>query len=256
MKLLKVFFFLTLISLLATSCTGELPEKQASFINFKFSQNWDGTTVTAANFNTLQYSNANGEQLSISKLRYLISKVELHASDRTTLSLKGYFLIDLENDNTINTTFTTVIPDKTYTAITFNFGFDEIDNVFNYTDLNAASWNWPGMLGGGYHNMQLEGQYTNATMTAPNTYAYHMGKARVSTGVFEDNHIAYTFQLNNVTFSTTPSIEIKMNIAEWFKNPNQWDLNTYNNSLMGNYTAQTLMQANGSTAFSLGTVIP
>ena len=41
-----------------------------------------------------------------------------------------------------------------------------------------------------------------------------------------------------------------MDIAEWFKNPNIWDFNVYNTSLMPNYEAQKLMQENAATVFS------
>ena len=45
-----------------------------------------------------------------------------------------------------------------------------------------------------------------------------------------------------------------MNIAEWFKNPNLWDLNIYNQMLMPNSTAQIMMYENGQNVFSLGEV--
>ena len=35
-----------------------------------------------------------------------------------------------------------------------------------------------------------------------------------------------------------------MNIAEWFKTPNTWDLNALNNMLMPNFDAQILMFEN------------
>ena len=44
---------------------------------------------------------------------------------------------------------------------------------------------------------------------------------------------------------------ISMNIAEWFKNPNNWDLNEYNQMLMPNSTAQILIHENGQNVFSL-----
>ena len=56
----------------------------------------------------------------------------------------------------------------------------------------------------------------------------------------------------NVVNNTT--IEIKMNIAEWFKNPNTWNLNQLNTVLMPNFDAQKLISANGKTVFSSGTI--
>ena len=45
-----------------------------------------------------------------------------------------------------------------------------------------------------------------------------------------------------------------MNIAEWFKNPNLWDLNDFNQTLMPNSTAQIMMYENGQNVFSLGDI--
>ena len=46
-----------------------------------------------------------------------------------------------------------------------------------------------------------------------------------------------------------------MNVDEWFKNPNQWDLNTWYTVLMPNFEAQKDMSENGAAGvFSLGTV--
>ena len=45
-----------------------------------------------------------------------------------------------------------------------------------------------------------------------------------------------------------------MNIAEWFKNPNTWDLNVLNNMLMPNFDAQVSIFENGQNVFSLKSV--
>jgi hypothetical protein len=49
-------------------------------------------------------------------------------------------------------------------------------------------------------------------------------------------------------------MEIKMNLAEWFKNPNTWNLNELNSILMPNFEAQKMMRENGETVFSLSVV--
>ena len=46
-----------------------------------------------------------------------------------------------------------------------------------------------------------------------------------------------------------------MNVAEWFKNPNTWDLTVLYTLLMPNYNAQLMMHDNGSNGvFTLGDV--
>lgn len=248
MKNLKLLL-VAILFITMNSCDNDDPVATSGSIRFDFSHNWDGDNVTVDDFNIFQFTNANGQEMSISKLRYLISNIFLNKADGSSIAIDGYLLVDLSTQATF--AFVSNIPFDTYTSISFTFGFDETENVDGaYPDLNSASWNWPEMLGGGYHFMQLEGMYADGLIESP--YAYHMGTARLAPGVFEANH--FEVFINGFTHTSDASIEIKMNIAEWFKNPYTWDLDTYSTDLMMNYDAQILMNQNGNSVFSLGTV--
>lgn len=222
-------------------------------VTFNFTQNWDGQSVTIADFNTTLFTNEFGNSLNISKLRYLISRISLHKADGSTVDFEEYKLIDLEDPTSLNLSPAIMATTGEYTGISFVYGFNELDNRSGaYPDLNAANWNWPSMLGGGYHFMQMEGMYDD-TNGAPQPYAYHNGTARVSDGVFEQNFIALDFN-QNFTITNDATIEIKMNISEWYKNPYLWDLNVFNIDLMMNYEAQKHMHENGPTVFSIGNI--
>ena len=61
-----------------------------------------------------------------------------------------------------------------------------------------------------------------------------------------------------VDISPTPNasngstaIDIEMDISEWFKNPNTWNLNEKDVNLMGDFDSQLLMNQNGASVFSL-----
>lgn len=225
----------------------------AKSVTFNFTQNWDGQSVTNADFNTTVFSNEFGSFLNISKLRYLISRISLHKADGSTVDFDEYQLIDLTDSTTLNLTPAAMAITGDYTGISFVYGFNETDNINGaYPDLNAANWNWPSMLGGGYHFMQMEGIYDD-TGGAPQPYAYHNGTAKVSEGVFEQNFISFNFN-QNFTITNNATIEIKMNIAEWYKNPYTWNLNEFNTNLMMNYEAQKHMNENGPSVFSIGTI--
>lgn len=224
-------------------------------VTITFTHDFDGTTVTNNDFNNIQYTNLFGNQMSVSKLRYLISDIRFYKSNGDSVVVDGYNLIDLTVAGSETYALGNVSHD-TYTGIGFIIGFDENDNISNqYPDLNAVNWNWPAGLGGGYHYMQLEGKYIDSNSDTA-SYAYHYGIARdtnVTPTVFEPN---YTLaQIGGVTIAgSSVNIEIKMNIAEWFKNTYTWDLNVYNTMLMPNYDAQILMKQNAPSVFSLGTV--
>lgn len=243
-----------LVLFMFTSCNKDKDVSQVQ-ITFKFSHNWDGTAVSNANFNSIIYTNANGEDLSITKLRYLISKITFEKSSGETFILDGYNLVDVTNNTNQSFTTITTIPDGDYSKVSFTFGFDNDDNYNeNYIDLNSASWNVPELLGGGYHYMQLEGKFIDNTTTETG-YAYHTIRAVDNSGatqVFQDTFFEVDLGAVNITNNATFNIE--MNIAEWFKNPNTWDLNVLNQMLMPNSSAQIMMYENGQNVFNLESV--
>lgn len=250
----KTIFLLVIMSIIFSCTTDKDDTISQANISFSFSHNWDGTPVSNSNFNTIQYTNANGEELSISKLRYLISKITFTTDIGEKLVLNGYNLVDVTNNENLTFTPLNTIPIGTYSNVSFTFGFYNDENYSNHTDLNSATWNVPEMLGGGYHYMQLEGKFidNNATETG---YAYHAIRAADTTKnplKFQDTFITVT--LGAVTITKNATFNVEMNIAEWFKNPNTWDLNTLNNMLMPNYEAQIMMYENGQNVFSLKSI--
>lgn len=245
MNYLKIIFFLIATSIISCSKDDSHPPTTGS-LAIQFNHNWDGQSI---GFDEINFTNAFGHGLSITKLRYLISGFVLHLSDGTSILVEGYILIDLNTEKL--TFYAPNIPFANYTGISFIFGFDEEKNMDGaYADLNSESWNWPEMLGGGYHFMQFEGKYNSGVTENP--YAYHMGTARVSDGVFEQNY--FEVNLGGFSFTQESTLNIHMNLAEWFTNPNTWDLDTYNVDLMMNYNAQKLMNQNGKSVFSLGEI--
>lgn len=232
------------------SCTYDTPVTTAN-ITFTFTHNFDGLAVDSSTFHQFNYENLNGDTLSIELLRYLVSRFRLHKANGDSVLIDGYNLVDVKNATGMTYSTTIDVPFDTYSDISFNFGFNEDDNIDQaYPNLNIVNWNWPAMHGGGYHFMQMNGTYKEQGNDS--LYGYHHGTATKSMGVFEQNH--FKADLAGLTLSkANVNVEIQMNIAEWYNNP-LWDLNQYHSMLMPNYTAQKMMQANGSSVFSLGNV--
>lgn len=251
MKRLTLLFVLALVAVGCNNDDDAAPTTAS--VTFNFTQNWEGQPVSVADFNNTTFTNAFGNSLKISKLRYLISRIELHRADGSTVAFNDYRLIDLTDSTSLALNPSLNVPMGEYSGISFVFGFNEEDNVSDaYPDLNVADWGWPPMLGGGYHFMQMEGFYED-TNGAPQPYLYHMGTARVSNGVFEPNYLSLDFN-KTFTISNDTSVEIKMDISEWYKNPYTWDLNVFDTDLMMNYAAQKHMNENGASVFSIGTI--
>ncbi|CAM1334580.1 MbnP family protein [Tenacibaculum aestuariivivum] len=222
-------------------------------VKVNFSQNWDGTTIEKSDLSTTEFTNKLGTKLTIDRLRYLISKITLTNGNEKATIFDGYQLVDLSDNNSLIHNLPEKIKEGSYN-LTVTFGFNENDNIDgNYQDLNTASWNVPIMLGGGYHFMQLDGKYKNST-GVQKAYNYHVIRA-YNTATKKAEDTSFSINLGSITIKNNATIEIKMNIAEWFKDPYNWDLNDKNINLMMNYDAQKLMNENGKTGvFSLGTI--
>lgn len=247
----QIFALLMCVALALTSCGEDMDDNALSNanINFKFSHTWDNTLINSSNLTPQTLTNENGENINITRIRYLISKLQLVNSSGTTFTFDGYKFTDLENEDTYNfTPENNSIPTGTYT-LKFVWGFNEEDNIDGaYLDLNSASWNWPAMLGGGYHFLQFDGMYN--VDTTPSPFNYHNGTARVSVGNFEQNFAIIELETPlNITKNAT--INVNMNISEFFKNPNTWDLNVLDTPLMPNYNAQKMMQENVMSVFNV-----
>ena len=254
MKKKLALLLILLLSLNSCSDSNDVNFSPQASTTFTFTHNWDGAPVTNSDFNELNYTNANGDVLSIERLRYLISDITFTTSSNENLKLRGYNLVDVTNANTLSFISQTVIPTGSYN-VSFTFGFNNEDNAQNYTDLNSESFNVPDNLGGGYHYMQLDGKFINSNSDEQG-YNYHAIRAVDNPGpnpTFpQDTFIRVN--LGFITITNATEIEVKMNIAEWFKEPNLWDLNEFNQVLMPNSTAQIMMYENGQNVFSIGNI--
>ncbi|OSY88683.1 hypothetical protein WH52_03120 [Tenacibaculum holothuriorum] len=241
-----------------SSNTEEVP--QSVNITLKFTHNWNGTPVTASDFNTIKFTNKNGEKISIERLRYVVSNITILPVDLSNTSLADGVLGFGVTRNFINLKEKEGLSLETFAftgikKIGFRFGFSDFENNDGiYQDLNSANFNVPAMLGGGYHYMQFDGKYLD-TNNQEQPFNYHAIRAidkTVTPNITKDT--SFRVDLGEVNITGDAEIEIKMNIAQWFENPNTWDLNKLNTVLMPNYNAQLLISENGKSVFSLGKV--
>jgi len=172
------------------------------------------------------------------------------------LLTEGHHLVDISDNATLVFKGGNEIPPAQYKAIRMVLGLSEDKNISGaYPDLNLLSWSWPEMLGGGYHIMKLEGRYTGSLRT-PFPFATHMGTAREITTtdtVFHANHVE--LELPKVfTFNGPSTVEVTMDIKQWYEGPHEWDLDSLDVMIMPNYKAQKMLRDNAYSVFSIGNV--
>ena len=197
-----------------------------------FTQTVDGNPLTV---NEMIYTNQSNQQYSIQTLRYLISDITLHADNGNNILLDEVHFIDISIDSTLLLNIPT-IENNNYTSISFTMGLDSIKNQTNsYLNENFfPSFSWPEFLGGGYHYMQLEGDFN----TVFNGYATHTGP---TDGI--DFSFNTTFPLNINQTNNIRDVYINMEITNWYQNPDIFNLTT--NGIMDDTNSQIILQANG-----------
>ena len=203
--------------------------------------------------NDIRYTNLFGNEFSITRLQYIISGIELQHSNGSIYKIDGYQFRDITDPASQLFIADIEVPSGDYSGITLVFGLDEETNLDGaYSDVNLLNWNWPEMLGGGYHFMKMEGKFVNE-QSEEIGFATHMGTAREivnNESVFYPNYIDITIN-SAFTIDAISTIELEMDILKWYEGPNLWDLNTWGSGIMPNYDAQVALGQNGADAFSI-----
>ncbi|CDF80990.1 conserved hypothetical protein [Formosa agariphila KMM 3901] len=254
--------FIILLALLLCSCAEDSDDNSTAsyfaFVGLEFTHNWDGAPINNSDFNQFKYTNNNGESMSISKLRYVISDVTLYDEDNNIKNIYTYpNLVDVSDANSLSFGVFDSIPIGNYGNISFRFGLKDSQNVSGfYTNLDSEDLNIPNNFGGGYYYMQLEGQYfvptANDSIDAVEIdYQFYTNRAVDTTHIQPSRDTSIKIDLGPTTITDNKILTIKMNVAEWFKNPNTWDLDVLHSDLTPNYNAQIMMNENGQNVFSL-----
>ncbi len=212
---------------------------QENSITFNIQYNVDGQSIIR---DSILYYNEAGNQYSIYNLLYYLSEIKLTKSDGNTVLLKNIHYVDCFDPAT-NTFILKNIPAGEYSGISFNIGIDSLHNEHDSLPNTVENINmeWPDMMGGGFHFLRLEGYFTDAG----NNYGYAM---HIGT-----NPCLIPVQLPNaitVTAESQTNLTLKMNVNEWFRNPNTYDFNIDGNYTMGNMPLMMKITENGHDVFT------
>lgn len=234
------------------------------------------------------YTTAEGNDFNVSKLRYVVSRVEVESDDvhgrRRHVEGAIAHLRDAFDDGS-RVIEIAGAPAGEYTALSFIFGMDEEMNTpeADYSQTQgeefADAWidmNWLPQWGDGYHYMKLEGQMVPSAGRGGNLpLLTHLGRrfAQEDAGTIPppappDAVATPHFFPVTLEFPTaidladgeTVEIQVVMDILNWYTGPNDVDLDVAEQAraIMMNIPVQTMYEENGRDAtlpvFSLGTI--
>lgn len=242
MNLIKnTILILVLIPLfLTSSCKNNKdnvnPVPASTQIEFSFEHSVGSKEL---NFNSIEYTNAFGNNYSVETLKYFVSDITLMKDDGTVVLIDEEHYVDAKDENTLLFKPETKIPTGEYLSISFIFGLSEEKNVNGmFPNPPESNMEWPMAMGPGYHYMKLEGKYDSTDVIK--NYQAH-------TGATNGNQNFITLDFTNSVFTTSTNgthIVINMNINNWWVHPNTLDLNNMT-MIMGNQEMQVKLHDNG-----------
>ena len=217
-----------------SSC--EKPNQTDLTINF--TQTVDAEELTT---NSMIYSNSAGENYDVRTLKYLISDITLHAENGNEIILSDIHFIDISEESTFSFTVED-FPNNNYTSISYKMGLDTIKNTNNLhiNEIYHSAMAWPEINGGGYHYMKLEGAYNNDS-TFYNTHTGGTMGGDYSFNNVDNILLTIDDDLGDV------SININMEINNWYNSPNLIDFSSYGMGIMMNMMMQMDIKMNGIT---------
>lgn len=185
------------------------------------------------------YENIAGNTLSITRLEYVVSQLELEDAMGGRLILHGpWYMNALDGlPDTIH------LPDFQPVKVRFLLGMDSVHNISNRYDALVGFINlaWPDLMGGGYHFLKLEGRYMRVGGLEAG-YAFHLGKSQ------------HSIPIDTVTLSLAGNKQwrVCMEVMDWFGPPVVWDLNQHANMTMHIDSAMAVLCENGRGVFDGG----
>jgi hypothetical protein len=166
-----------------------------------------------------EYALAQGQRISLTRLKYYIGNVMFTFSDGRTYSEGvNYHLIDLEQPESLVIQFNNV-PEGQLNAVTFSIGVDSLSNSNGLMDgdldpLKGMYWAWSS----GFINFKLEGTCIRGKTTTE--FTYHIG------GFISPNE---SFQVKSIVLDRTVKREplmlaIQVDLKELFIENKRGDL--------------------------------
>ncbi|MCQ2321399.1 MAG: hypothetical protein MJZ91_08750 [Bacteroidales bacterium] len=247
----KICILTFIILLFLASCKQEPKESSVGLI---IHYSVDGKELVT---DSLCYQNEAGNQFLITEIQWFISNIEIKNAEGKWLPINQdshIFYLD-ENDNLAKTFASQFIPVGQYVALRFTFGLDENDNQNGlFVNPPESDMFWPEPLGGGYHYMKLNGKWLDENgCLSPINVHLGIGQNEDLTEFYQNYfQVEIPFEETfHVTGKEHNTLQINMDIANWFRNPHTYDFNVWGGAIMQNQAAQQVLKENGQDVFSV-----
>lgn len=252
MKKKSTFWIFVLVSsmLLVISCGKERVKSVAP--QFVFKHNVNGFELQKG---VMNYTNLAGNVYQVDELQYFISDVTITTSDGQIFPISSdsaIHYVDIDIPSTLTWSPKDRLPVTGYASISFVVGISEAKNTSGrFVNPPERDMFWPDMMGGGYHNMKMNGKW-KATGDTVKAFNLHLGRSvKADLTVLSQNYVNVTLPLNIQAGTLSNEFTITMNIEKWFEAPNAWNWNLIGGQIMQNPDAMRKACENGTMAFQV-----
>lgn len=259
---MKNFYIYLIFPLFIISCTGKKPVQPVPLpppnvpidttgtVNIQLTNVVNGNPLTLS---TTTYTNANNDEFKVNMYKYYFTNIVLEtASGFRWTQPESYYLVDQSISSSLKL-IVTGVPRANYTKIEFKLGVDAARNTSGaqtgaLDPVKGMFWTWSS----GYIMGKIEGTSPQSTNTG-NKIVFHIGGFSGVNSAIRDFSFIFP-NTANVTESHTPTINIKNDLAEWFKTPNTISFASLNDiSTVG--TNSKKIADNYSDMFNLTSVV-
>lgn len=247
----KLFFGIVVLMLLV-GC-----HRQTSKVCLQFTFSVDGESLQQ---DSMRYCNAAGNRYEVNEIQFFVSDMSLvdYAGNSHLITTdSGIHYVDIDIPSTLQWNLSDELPVGQYKAIRFVLGLSQERNQSGlFVNPPENNMSWPGMLGGGYHHIKINGHWLSPEQNVK-AFNLHLGNGQTYDGNQQvvgliDNAVVVEIPIQKALSANELSKwTLDMNINQWFENPNLFDWNVIGGSIMQNQTAQDLLKANGKTVFSI-----
>lgn len=164
---------------------------------------------------TTQYTNASGEDFTVTTLNYFVSNIRLKKTDGTSVTMADKYFLVKESDPTSLTPILKDVPAGDYASISFTIGVDSLKSISAVDQrtgsLDPASygtdnmyWSW----NSGYIFFKMEGISSKAPANSAglNKFQYHIGGFGGRTSATANN-------LRKVMINLPSTVTVRKSIA-------------------------------------------
>jgi hypothetical protein len=227
-----------------SGCTRDDETAERSSMRISIAHRADGEPLR---FDTLAYADAAGNRYSVTRLRYYLSDfVFKDHGGEALLRLDSVFYVDARDSATLSRAITG-IPAGHYHSLEFTFGLAPARNKTGALPATLENLNmaWPQPMGGGYHLMQKEGRLLDSTGKEAG-YATHIGSGTIGGEIQENHWTAGPFMVHvEAGPGARLHIPLVMEVQEWYRTPNVYDLGGYPDGIVDDPEAQDQLRENG-----------